>query len=173
MAQLIDFTVVNPQVSFVYGVPFGEPPRCLSCGQPVRPSVGYYALWAGSRDRPSLLGVAHAFLWEGPGEDDLAPWCETALRDRWEQLVKVSGAGVLSVDDTGRTGFLLNGAPLAAGTAIEVLTADGDWLAGWFEPAKSPESAPSLRCPLGGWDNPHAVVTLHLDMLARRTQRSD
>jgi hypothetical protein len=112
--------------------------------------------------------VAHANVWEGPGVDDFCPWCEDPLRGYWHRLLDQAGAGFIEDDyDSDEQHFSVRGEPLHAGTPLEVLTADGVWLAGRFECQVRPDRQAWFHLALGGWDGPQVVIGLSGDTVVR------
>jgi hypothetical protein len=125
--------------------------------------------WAGPGTQPQVVATAHRATWIGPGDDDYDAACEAVLRCHWESLLTAAGATSLrSRQDPGGWRFYAGAIPLHAGASLEVLGPDGRWIAGRFEYlATTSPWTPHLWIPLGGWNDPAALLVLASDAVVR------
>lgn len=155
-----------PQVTLTTGSPFGTPPPCVGCQEPIDPSEDYYACWTTTNGRRALLATSHVGAFIGDS-GDFDSSCSAALRARWHDLLALSGAThIIRGHDAGDPHFFAGGLPLHAGTVLEVLTATGSWLRGHFE-YEMGGRRPRLFVALGGWDGPKVAIKLPDDVVIR------
>jgi hypothetical protein len=121
------------RVVTVRGRPYGTPARCVGCAETIDHRDDYLAL-VDYATGAKLVGAAHHARRAGPEDDDYDRACPDALRRRWLEAVAGAGAVVLSLGaDGGGPRFYAGDVALHAGTPLDVLSADGTWLAGRFE----------------------------------------
>jgi len=161
-----------PQASLVTGTRYGQPPDCVGCGGSIDPGQDYWICWTGAADHRHVQAAAHSYSWVGPGDDDYDDTCWAALRQHWLTTLEQVGATLLRLgQDAGGPRFFAGTVAVHAGTALEVLDADGGWLAGRFEyvTATSRWTA-HLWVPIGGWGDPEAALVLVDDTIVRLPQ---
>ena len=158
-----------PQALIVTGRPYGPVPTCIGCHHDIDTSYDYWALVNGPpQGRPTLLAAAHCGHWDDQ-LDDYNDRCADTLHDQWRTAVHNAQAALLRLGaDRGGPRFYADDVELHAGTALDVLTPDGTWLAGRFEydTAKQPWQ-PLLYLPISGWDLPVVPLRLREDAIVR------
>jgi hypothetical protein len=162
-----------PQPIVVTGRPHGTPPVCIGCHRPIDTTEDYWVLLDDAPGRrPALLAAAHSARWDDD-QDDYDDRCAGALRSDWEHALAGSSARALRLGaDRGGPRFFAGRDPLHAGTPLEVLTAEGVWLAGHFEydTRRNPWQA-LVYIRLAGWGQPDARLLLAQGTIVRITDR--
>jgi hypothetical protein len=156
------------RVITVSGRPYGTPAPSVGCGETIDHRDDYLAL-VDYATGAKLVGAAHHARWTGPGDDDYDRACPDALRRLWLEAVAGAGAAVLSLGaDGGGPRFYAGDVALHAGTALDVLSADGTWLAGRFEYVIGPRRwQPVLYVGLAGFDTSPVALALTEDAIVR------
>lgn len=156
------------RVITINGRPYGTPAPCVGCGEAIDHHDEYLAV-VDTTARRRLIGAAHHARWAGPGDDDYDHTCPDALRRLWLDTVARSGAAVLSLGaDGGGPRFYAGDIALHAGTPLDVLSGDGNWLAGRFEYVTGPRRCqPVLYVELAGFDTAPLALALAEDVIVR------
>jgi len=164
--------VPTPQTTRIVGQPYGTPPPCIHCHQPIDPARPYLALLDGPARRGSeLLAVAHPVRWDD-AVGDYDHRCADALRLDWLRILTALDVGVIRYQDGPDGPQYYAGADLLhPGDLIDVLTGDGTWLGGRFRPDKhAPPGQPAVELELGGWTEPACQLELIRDVVVRRQE---
>ena len=156
----------NPQLTLDPGHHTTRPDRCDSCSRPLDSTVEHWTLVTGRAPRQDH----HAAVHQDPYADDGGA-CFLQLRHRWLDLAAQYHAGLLRRDRPDSYWTLL-GDDLHCGTPLDILTADGAWLAGRYEIAHRPAGRqPVLYIALGGLNQPDTPLDIPTHALLRYRRR--